>query len=71
MSPLIELVKTMGVPFECSESGAWVRLPRSDGSVRYVVRSQLTEGYFAWVGHFTQQKAEWYPRLEDALGAAS
>lgn len=67
MSRLVEAVQSLGVPFETSDSGNWVRFVGEEGLPRYIVRDQLADGYLTWSQVGDHPQVEWFLTPDEAI----
>ena len=67
MSELVEAVRALGVPFETSDSGNWVRFTCAAGVPRYIVRDLLADGYRTWCADGEAPRVEWYLLPAEAI----
>ncbi|HZW29988.1 MAG TPA: hypothetical protein VFF52_04725 [Isosphaeraceae bacterium] len=66
-SELVRIVRSVGIPFEASESGEWVRFPCGRGATRYIIRSRLADGYEAWCTAREHESRRWFLKAAEAL----
>ena len=67
MSDLVNAVRSLGVPFETSDSGSWVRFTCEEGVPRYIVRCQLADGYLTWCQVGDDPRVEWYLKPAEVI----
>lgn len=67
MSELVDAVRALGVPFETSDTGSWVRFTCEEGVPRYIVRARLADGYLTWGASGDESTLEWYLRPTEAI----
>ena len=67
MSDLTKRADALRLPYESSDSGAWIRFPCPHGGHRYVVESSLADGYLSWCESASPSTPDWTLHLDEAL----
>lgn len=67
MSDLTKQAEALGLSYECSDSGTWLRYPCPHGGMRYVIQSSLADGYLSWCEASNPARPDWTLHLEGAL----
>ena len=59
MSDLTKQAKALGLLYESSASGTWIRFPCPHGGMRYVIQNSLTDGYLSWCETSNPARPDW------------